>query len=466
MRRFSVLYVALGFGFIAAASAAQPGEEAAPPPTERDALAPPLTEPAQPAREVPEPIEGQRDVSSAPGSVAAPSVVPPVVTTRVTPEESADAALPESVDEGGKKKAKDKKGRRPNLIDDRSAWGKLEIGGRVFARGEFSSREVGSSSHDSLDLSVRSARLDVFYEAPVKWLSMDVEFDISGNPEMKDAFVQARGENFFARIGQFKPPVSAMEMESPWELPLADRGFINDLLLDYLDVAGRRPGVLVGWRGRGGIKPRISVGAFQGSVLEDNSTVAGDRDVELIEDRDLKAQGFAARFDVDLAGVDMGVFYQHRVGSPTFPETEHYPTGGLDLTWDHTLASGGVRVWADWIIGASWYELLDKTADDDDAVFFSGRVLGAYRFGGVEDESFYVEPFGMFGLLDPDADVAKDFAWEAVLGINVGLWRRGRLTLQGEINEADENFPNHTAGYLFGMSPDRVAVILQAGMAF
>jgi hypothetical protein len=372
--------------------------------------------------------------------------------------------------DGKKRKNKDKKKkeeRRANLLgEDDDRYGRLEIGGRVFVRSGYSRRDVGATTQSSLDLSIPSARLDFSYEAPAKWLSMDIEIELSGNPELKDAYVQARDKGFFARAGQFKPPVSAMEMESTWALPLAHRGFIHDLLLDYLDVAGRRPGVIVGYRAKGGIKPRLTLGVFQGSVLQDGNVTPGDRDVVLIEEKDLSAQGFAGRFDVDLGGLELGAFYQHRVGSPVFPETEHYPLGGVDVLFDRTFESGGLRVWADAMAGTSWYEFEDKPADDDDAVFVEGRVLAAYRFGGTVDEAFYVEPFGMLGMLEPDTDVDSDWALEAVLGLNVGLWRRARITLQGELNQGDAKFPNQTTGYLYGLSPDKLGLILQAGMAF
>lgn len=405
------------------------------------------------------------DTPALPGE-AQPSQAPNPPVVLGTPEDSA------ATDDAGQPKKKKKKGkdeerkRAENLLGGDGRYGRLELGGRVFTRAAFSQREVGTSNTEWLDLSVSSARIDVSYEAPVKWLSLDIELDVAGKPEMKDAYIQAKGEHFFGRAGQFKPPISIIEMESPWDLPMAGRGFLHDLLVDYLDVAGRRPGVLVGYRGRGGIKPRLSVGAFQGSVLRNQSTEPGDRDVDLIEEQSLEAQGLAARFDVDLGSVKVGAFYQHRVGSPYYPETKHYPTGGVDLLWDQTFDTGGVRVWADLIGGTSWYEYEDKPVDDDDAVFLSGRVIAAYRFGGTEDEAFYVEPFALAGALEPDTEVDSDWAIEGVLGVNVGLWRRARVTIQGEINQGDAKFPNQTNGYLFGLSPDRKGITVQAGMAF
>jgi hypothetical protein len=54
-------------------------------------------------------------------------------------------------------------------------------------------------------------------------------------------------------------------------------------------------------------------------------------------------------------------------------------------------------------------------------------------------------------------------AWEAAVGVNAGLWRRARLTLQGEINRGQRNFP---VSYLGGAEPDRMGLLLQAGVAW
>lgn len=361
------------------------------------------------------------------------------------------------------KKKKKKKGGGDILGFESDELGRLEIGGRVFARAELESREVGTTTTETMDLSVPSARIDVSYRAPVKWLSVDIEFDVAENPEMKDGYIQAKGDVFFARAGQFKPPVSAFQMESPWTLPVARRGQLSDLLLDYLDIAGRRPGVLVGVRARNGIRPRLSVGAFQGSYLQNS---AERRDIELIERQGLESQSFAARADARIGPAEVGLFYQLRVGAPDLLETNHYSTAGLDVVVDHTFDAGGLRLWFDTLTGSSWYEHENKEPDDENATFLSGRLLVAYRFGGLADDEFYLEPFALGSVLDPDLEITADWAWEGVIGLNAGFWRRARLTLQGEINGGDENFPTGSESYFWGAEPDRLALTLQAGVAF
>jgi len=88
---------------------------------------------------------------------------------------------------------------------------------------------------------------------------------------------------------------------------------------------------------------------------------------------------------------------------------------------------------------------------------------GGLHGRSTTDDAFYVEPYALGAALDPDADVTTDLLWEGVLGVNVGYWRRARLSLQGEINKGQRNFPTSVFA---GPPPDRLGVILQAGVAF
>ncbi|HKY39820.1 MAG TPA: hypothetical protein VJN18_27975 [Polyangiaceae bacterium] len=350
-----------------------------------------------------------------------------------------------------------------------STGGSLQLKGRVFALSELAQRTetvVGPSGGlvtrdvTSLDLSLGSARFAVEYRSPLRWLSMDLELEIAGRPELKDAYILA-GKRFFARAGQFKIPTAALELESPWTLPLARRGLIHDLLTEWLDVAGRRPGLALGYRGKGGLKPKLTLGAFQGATLSE--VVPGDRDVALIDEASMDAQSLAARAELKLALVHVGAWYEHRVGSKVPREFSHFPTFGLDVTLDHTFGGGGVRVWLDAGGGKSLYVNDDKPDAGEDPLYVVGRALVGYRFGGVALGDPYLEPFGFFALLDPDTEVVADFATEAALGVNAGYWDRGRVTLQAEMTNGQRNFPT---GFLDNQQPDRLSLLLQAGARF
>jgi hypothetical protein len=429
-------------------------------------LATPFTVFAQPA----EPgSSGALQPAAEPAPAAAPAAAD-VATPTATPAQPDVAGEPPAL--ALEKKAHKKKKSKADIADDSlvftSAGGTVQLKGRVFALAEYAHvtetvGAVGGGSTtrevDSLDLSLASARFGIEYHSPLPWLSAELELEIAGRPQVKDAYVFA-GKRFFAKAGQFKIPSAALELESPWTIPLVRRGLVHDLLTDWLDVAGRRPGLALGYRGKGGLKPRLMIGAFQGTEYVDS--VPGDRDVQLIERKSMEAQTLAARGELQVAMVDVGAWYEHRVGSTAPGEFSHFPTFGLDATVDHAFASGGLRVWVDGSGGKSLYVHEDKPSQAD-PLFMVGRALLGYRFGGVALGEPYLEPFGFFALLDPDTEVVDDFVSEAALGINAGYWDRGRLTLQAEMSNGQRNLP---AGFLDSQEPDRLSLLLQAGARF
>lgn len=433
----------------------------------------PSQEPAAPSAPTPPPTVEP----SKPNQATATAAPAPEAPAAVAAE---SAAAPEK----GKKQKKQKPGAGAgetarDARDDRDAeastftfgsiGGSLQIKGRVFALAELSHRRetvvsdtggLEDRDRDALDLSLASARVGFEYHSPLRWLSLELELEIAGKPEVKDAYLLA-GKRLFVKAGQFKVPASALALESPWTLPIVRRGFAHDLLSDWLDIGGRRPGFAVGYRGKGGLKPRVTLGAFQGTKLSE--VVPGDRDVELIDEAALDAQSIAARAELSVFGVDVGAWYEHRAGGPVVGEFEHYETFGLDATVDQTFDTGGLRLWIDGTLGESFYVAADKPGDDSTPLFGMARALIGYRFGGVALGDPYLEPFGHFALLDPDLEVVSDFATEAALGVNAGFWDRGRLTLQAERTSGARNFP---AGFLDNQDPDRLSLLLQAGARF
>jgi hypothetical protein len=441
--------------------------------------------PVAPAPAPVAPAPSPAPVAPAPAAGPAPAVAEPQAV-ETTPAAAAPELAPnESEQRAGDEPKRGKKRKRGGARDarddrgDRDAYastftfgsigGTLQIKGRVFALTELSHRRetvvspsggLEDRDRNALDLSLASARFGFEYQSPLRWLSLTLEVEVAGRPEVKDAFVLA-GKRFFVKAGQFKVPTAALELESPWTLPLVRRGMVHELMTDWLDVAGRRPGVAVGYRGKGKLKPRLTLGAFQGTTLEE--LVPGDRDVQLIEQAALDSQSLAARGELSVLGVDVGAWYEHRVGSTVIGEFEHYETVGLDATLDQTFVSSGLRCWVDGTIGESFYVADDKPGDDMTPLFASARALVGYRFGGVMLGDPYLEPFGHFALLDPDLEVVSDFATEAAVGVNVGYWDRGRVTLQGEMTNGQRNFPK---GFLNHQNPDRLSLLLQLGARF
>jgi hypothetical protein len=390
-------------------------------------------------------------------------------STSARADDAVDSPAPDSGKRKNGKKGKKKREGEAAVVSAGSAeLGHVEVGGRVFARTALARQprvivdENGTPAEenvDSLDTTVPSARIHAKYRAPMKWLSAEIEVDFAGKPELKDAYLRARGDHLSAQAGQFKMPFSAIRLASPWDLPLADRGFVDDVLTDRFQIAGRRPGWAFGLRDKGGLRPALVVGTFQGSVLEDET----QDDFEPIDELTLDSQSLVARATVRLGDVALGAGYEHRAGSPAELEVEHYATGNLDAVIDTELGGGGLRIWAEGIVGESWYEHELKPADTADAIFVCARLISAYRFGGLHRGEPYIEPYGMFSALDPDADVSSDIAFEEVLGVNVGFWDIVRLGLQGEAVRVGRNFPRAVS---LGRLMDRTALVLQAGVQF
>jgi hypothetical protein len=144
-------------------------------------------------------------------------------------------------------------------------------------------------------------------------------------------------------------------------------------------------------------------------------------------------------------------------------ERDYYWTAGLDAKLDTLFDTGGLRIWLEGIAGASFFEHAEKLEDGDDATFVVARGIAAYRFGGVEERKFYIEPYVMVAVFEPDADVVDDMVWEEAFGVNVGFWKSLRVGLEGQVRRAQRNFPD---GYLLSADPDSTTGLIQVGLAF
>lgn len=435
----------------------------------------PVPAPAPPVEATPQPQ--QAPPATAP---TAPAPTPAVAAEAAPPGED---SAPEPDKKGKKHKkhqlelsekaeadgngARDKGGAEGKGDKDKH---ELVLKGRLFTLAEVSHRNetvVGSTGaletrdRNALDLELQSARFNVSYRSPLRFLSAQVEFDVASKPLVKDAFLEV-GKTFFVKAGQFKVLSSTFELESPWNLPLVRRGLVHRLMTDWLDIAGRRPGVAVGYRGaKGGLRPRLTLGAFQGTVLKE--VLPGARDVTLIERASLKAQTYAARAEISPGKVKLGAWYEHRVGALTAVEFSHFETFGIDAELNLPFEKSVLRAWVDGSAGESLYVTDDKPGNDPYPWFAAGRALVGYRFGGMALGEPYIEPFGFFALMDPDTEVVSDFVTEAAVGVAAGYWDRLRVTLQGELTDAKRNFPN---GFLANQSPDHSSLLLQAGARF
>jgi hypothetical protein len=348
--------------------------------------------------------------------------------------------------------------------------GELDAGGRAFARAALVKRHESFTDgagvlrerpRSSFDLTVPSARLEARYSAPVRSITALVELELTGKPELKDAWVRFRGERFGAVVGQLKVPFSAFELESRWDLPTATRGLVHDLLIDHLEVAGRRPGLTVSARSRGKDHWSLVLGTFQGSVLVERDGT--ERKAEPFEEQTLRTQSVVARAELEQGDITVGAGFEQRVGTPGVLRSERYFTVGGDAVLDVEHRGGGLRVWAEGLFGGSWLEHSRKPTDDVDAIFASGRLMAAARFGGTDKGGAYLEPYGMVSLFDPDTVVAFDMASEQTVGVNVGFWRLARVGVEATLTHVERNFPR---AYGLGTNPSRQTLLAQAGARF
>jgi hypothetical protein len=339
--------------------------------------------------------------------------------------------------------------------------GTLSWKARIFARAAAERNTLTSGGFeargDSLRLTLPSARMGLEYQL-LTWLSMEVEGDLSDRSLVKDAFAQAKSKRLRGRAGQFKMPLSAITLESPWTLPVARRGIIQDLLEDRMSLVGRRPGFLMSVRGGGGLDPELSLSAFQGSYLTGD---AEDTDVEPLE-TGLDAQNLVARLSITPGGQEIAL-HGERISTNGFQgQRRHFWAGGVDAILDDPFGARGLRAWLEVLAGQTFY--IDGLVSRD-ATFASARAIVAWRWGGREQGAAFAEPFAQAGLLDADLDGRQDQLLELALGINVGYWRTVRATLQVERAHAGRQLP----GQLFFGNINLVrheAALLQIGVAF
>lgn len=435
-------------------AAAQPAEA----PSER------APEPAQAA-----PVAPPSEAAPAPAEAAAPAAPEPAAAE---PVKEPEPASPEK-----RKKEKGKHAEHAGeeaSVDEKAEKGekdRFQLKGRIMARAELASREVEIFDEDavrrrrdlkSLELFLPSARAGFEYKTPIKGVRAVMTAEFTGRVKLKDAYVQARNDFLGARVGQFKPPGAPIETESRLGLPTVDRGFIHDLLTERLEVGERRPGVSAFVYSRHGIQPKLTLAVFQGSYLADEAT----RETELYGPETTGAQTLVARAEaVPLPGLEVGLLATNRVGTNELPEPDEAPdrfwAGGADVRVEALFGPGALRFWLDGTLGESWFRQQDKV-DRDRPLFVALRCILAYRFGGIEKGDLYLEPYGTVGALDPDSDVTADMAWEAAVGVNVGFWERGKLSLQGTNQGFQRNFP---AMYEIDDQRRRNVLALQVGVS-
>ena len=321
-------------------------------------------------------------------------------------------------------------------------------------------RSVSQDGVDSSDYEVDNARLTLHWR-PARWLRAQVEYDVAMNSKLKDAFVTLRTDLLSLRGGQFKPPFSVVAMDSRWDLPISDRGQLDLVLRDSLGIIGRRPGLQVGYQPRGG-DTRAFLGVFRASSGRGDRIGDGSFN-DLDDDWALKLTG---RVQHERKRLRLGLSGDYRPAEPLPGEgDQHFWTLGADAAWRQGQKQGGWRLWSEGFLGSSWQD--SNPFDGVNATFVGGQVIGAWRYGGRKDHAFYVEPYTLLSVFDPDTKVRDDVLWEAAGGVNVGRWDQVRVTIEVQRRGAGVNTPL-SLGFVFDDEPpfSRTGLVLQIGAVF
>ncbi|EAU68006.1 hypothetical protein, partial [Stigmatella aurantiaca] len=94
-----------------------------------------------------------------------------------------------------------------------------------------------------------------------------------------------------------------------------------------------------------------------------------------------------------------------------------------------------------------------------------GRILAAWRLGGVLRGDAYAEPFVMASALEPDLELDNDLMWEGVGGLNAGQWRLWRLQVQFEVRKKSDGTPAELSALKKNLASRR-ALLVQLEVSF
>jgi hypothetical protein len=381
-----------------------------------------------------------------------------LATTALAHQEVPEAALPVPVTEaaseapsGSASPASDS----PDAPQGGFRWRRVELSGRVLARG-FRESEDGATVSTT---DVENARLELRWR-PSRWLRGVVEFDLAEDRHWKDVYVGLRSGRFEIRAGQFKPPISPVQMASRWDLPTADRGLLSEVLFFAFGIAGRRPGAQIEWDQKGGAWSAMG-GLFRAS------SVRGDRIGDEAFDNFAKGKDAwkaTGRLAYGPKRAEIAMSFDLRPAEPRPGEgMRRFWTTGVDLVFK---AKGvGPRVWAEGYLGSSWQDA--NAFDGDDALFVAGRVIAGWRLGDEKKGGVSAEPFLAGTLFDPDASVQADLLSEVGGGVHVGAFRHFRLTLEAQRGSISRNAPLSLGLFLPGQRGEaRTRLLAQLGAAF
>jgi hypothetical protein len=298
----------------------------------------------------------------------------------------------------------------------------FKLKGRVFVR------DTISNNGWTNQFELASARAGVLYRDRAYGLRIEVEAELSGrNAEVRDAYLRLDpNKHLRVQVGRFKRPISAIALTSRWDLPVIERGYLNDLAVDYgfgaepdeLPLSGRFIGAATTLRdtalpGR----PELIVGVFRSAVHDQLAGSALDWSKQFPED-------VFSRLEIEpLPGFKLAT---------SLAWVGQLETGGDQSTFRHGFVSsldavvevGMFRGWFEAFTGTSTLHL---SAVDGRALgrFQAARAIVSGRLPVTD--TIYVEPYGMFQYLDASSELDDDRIIQGGGGINLGVGEGWRL---------------------------------------
>jgi hypothetical protein len=364
---------------------------------------------------------GPADAAPAqPQDLAGASAQPDTASTpEAAPEPAADPeAEPKTDQKPDQKSEKKKKDENP-----------VRIKGRVLFR--------NTVTYDSWanNFELASARLGAVYRNRDYGLRIEAEAELSGsNAEVRDAYVRLdASDHVRVQAGRFKRPISAISLTSRMDLPVVERGYLNDLEIDngatrepdQLPLGGRFLGVTTTLRDSAlPGQPELIIGVFRSLV---HAQVAG------ASFGDRTPIGWSGQFPEDVfTRLELEPVLGLKLGA-SLAWVGQLDTAGDRSTFRHGFVSGldavvergPFRGWLEAFVGASPLHLSIEDANPvARGLFQAARAIASARVPATA--TIYLEPYAAFQILNSSNELGNDRIMQGGGGINVGVgdgWR-------------------------------------------
>lgn len=318
-----------------------------------------------------------------------------------------------------------------------------EVARNVEIQASLHTRLTATNEEDqpAAEFGLERARIEVTW-TPVKGVSGVMEAALEqvvqgADPQriVRDAYVEVKAAKWLRfKAGQFKKPISAMELTGKGKLSLVERGEVNGYLVRKLAYGSRDLGFEVNGRLWKKLKLDYFLGVFNGARLpafeqDMNGTkdVVGRLEAELFD-------GFRLGVNGVWKGIDTGSEY-----------AEEKPSAGYLAGIDLRYKSGPL-----WLLAEGMAAKNHLAADAPWAV---GAVLAASYMLPVNPmrSKWVIEPAARLEWLKPDME-GDTQVLVASGGVNFWVASHVRLMVQGEYVMADEalaeEWPEDWRGWL------------------